>query len=89
MSTTTFIDAVLLQPPSNAPFSSVTLPMRLFLTVTLGAWFSNTAPVGVPPLASTSRPSKVTLLAWLWSWRTLLPASPRNVIVLVPPSGVS
>ena len=69
-----------------AVWRSVTLPMRLFLNVTLlPSWFSKTAafPVAVP-WASTSSPSNVTLSAELSSWKILFPDTPRNVTALVP-----
>ena len=64
--------------------------MRPFLNVTLVPLpVSNAAPLAVvPPLASMSRPSKVTLLASLSNWRTLLPLTPLNVTYFVPDASV-
>ncbi len=86
LSNTMFWLAAEPQPGSRTAFSSVTLPIRPFLNVTfVPSPVSNAAPLAVvAPLASMSRPSKVTLLALLSNWRTLLPATPRNVTILEP-----
>src|SRR5918994_1067283 len=75
LSITRFVFAVDDEPASIAPFSSVTLPTRLFFSVTLVAPpCSKTAPVVLVRLASRSSPSNVMLSASDFSCRILLPA---------------
>ena len=76
--------SVLDEPPSMAPFSSTTLPTRLFLSVTLLAPpCSNTAPVVlVPPASRSSAVERDVVGVADLSCRILLPGTPRNVTVL-------
>ena len=69
-----------------APFSSTTLPTRLFLSVTFEAPpCSNTAPVVFVPPASRSSPLEGDVVGLAVELADLVAREPRNVTRLSPP----